>query len=323
MAASNVFTSVHFQLQELAQGVFAAVAAKDGLAIGNAGIIDLGDQTLIFDTFEDPICALDLRRAAETVTGRPATYIVNSHLHPDHWYGNQVFDPATPIFATPITFEGMAEYVAEVLEAQADPSEYDAWLDELEGQRAAATDSLQRQNLEIWIRRVQGNRNALATLELRRPNILFEEQLTFQGTKRRVELVTWGGAHTDSDAMLFLPEEQMVFTADICFFHRQPYMAAGNFDNWMAQLQRLAATGYECFVPGHGPPGSVQEIRLLQDYFKWLEGAVLQAARDGESVEEFLARPMPNPFAAWSAGGLPSEGNVRMMFEVADGNRNV
>jgi glyoxylase-like metal-dependent hydrolase (beta-lactamase superfamily II) len=315
MPTTKLPQSVHFQLQEVAKGVYAALVLKDGLAIGNAGIIDLGDQTLIFDTFEDPICAKELRLAAETLTGRPATYIINSHMHSDHWYGNQVFAPSTPILATPTTFEGMAEFVEEVLEAKEDPSEYETWLQELTEELDTTIDPLKRQSLETWIRRIQGNLNALATLELRRPNLLFEEELVLRGTKRTAELVTWGGGHTDSDVMLFLPEEKTVFTADICFFHRQPYMGSGNPEKWVAQVNRLAATDYESFVPGHGPVGSHEEIRLLLNYFQWLEEGVLRSLQSSESIEGFLSRPMPAPFSAWSPGGLPSEVNARMMFK--------
>ncbi len=315
MSATQLPQSTHFQLQEVAQGVYFALAPKGGLAIGNAGIIDLGDQTIIFDTFEDPLCAEDLRLAAETLTERPATYIINSHMHADHWYGNQVFAPSTPILSTPVTFKGMAEFVEEALKDKEDPSEYEAWLQELQKELDAATDPLKRQSLETSIGRVQGNMNALPTLELRRPNLLFDEKLVLRGTERIAELVTWGGGHTDSDAMLFLPEEKIVFTGDICFFHCQPYMWSGHPGKWAAQLNRLAATDYETFIPGHGPVGTREEIQLLLSYFQWLEDAVLRALKAGESAEEFLARPMPAPFAAWSPGGLPSEGNVRKMFK--------
>ncbi len=46
--------SKHFQLQRLADGVYAAVASERGYAICNAGIIDAGDKTVIFDTFLSP-----------------------------------------------------------------------------------------------------------------------------------------------------------------------------------------------------------------------------------------------------------------------------
>ena len=44
--------SIHFSLKEIAEGIYAAFAAEGGGAMGNAGIVDLGDRTVIFDTFE-------------------------------------------------------------------------------------------------------------------------------------------------------------------------------------------------------------------------------------------------------------------------------
>jgi hypothetical protein len=72
-SASTLPRSEHFELQELAAGVYAAIATPDGAAYSNAGIVDLGDQTLIFDTFDTVLAAQDLRTAAKSLTGRPAT----------------------------------------------------------------------------------------------------------------------------------------------------------------------------------------------------------------------------------------------------------
>lgn len=94
--------SPHFRLEELAQGVYAAIHTPGGDAIGNAGIIDLGDRTVIFDTCQSPLAAADLQRAAVTLCGRPVDYVVNSHWHSDHVLGNAVLADAT-IIATPTT----------------------------------------------------------------------------------------------------------------------------------------------------------------------------------------------------------------------------
>ena len=85
-------TSDHFEIHRIAEGVYPAIATQDGAAFSNAGIIDLGDRTLIFDAFETPKAAQDLRLAAEQLTERQASLVIISHAHDDHWLGNQVFD---------------------------------------------------------------------------------------------------------------------------------------------------------------------------------------------------------------------------------------
>ena len=65
--------STRFQLVTLSDGIYAAIAVLGGGALCNAGIVDLGDRTVVFDTFNTPLAARELRATAERLTGRPAT----------------------------------------------------------------------------------------------------------------------------------------------------------------------------------------------------------------------------------------------------------
>jgi glyoxylase-like metal-dependent hydrolase (beta-lactamase superfamily II) len=85
------FVSPHFTIEKLDDGVWAAIAKNGGYAICNAGIVDLGDATLIFDPFMTPEAAEDLKKTALELTGHPVKYVANSHYHNDHVGGNQVF----------------------------------------------------------------------------------------------------------------------------------------------------------------------------------------------------------------------------------------
>ena len=80
--------SENFTVQQLAPGVWAAIHNDQyGKAICNAGIVDLGDKTLVFDPFMTPQAAKELRLLAEELTNRPVTMVVNSHYHNDHIRG--------------------------------------------------------------------------------------------------------------------------------------------------------------------------------------------------------------------------------------------
>jgi cyclase len=94
-ATNDLPTSRHFQLEQLAEGVYAAIALAGGGSGSNAGMIDLGDRTLVFDTFLTPQAADELRAAAEHLLGRPVAYVINSHWHCDHIQGNQAFGGET------------------------------------------------------------------------------------------------------------------------------------------------------------------------------------------------------------------------------------
>ena len=76
--------SKHFVLQQLAEGAFAAIAEDGGAAISNSGLIDLGGQVVVFDTFLTPQAAADLRRMAEDLTEHYKELNVKvAYLHSD------------------------------------------------------------------------------------------------------------------------------------------------------------------------------------------------------------------------------------------------
>ena len=81
------FASPYFRVEPIGDGIYAIIATDMHWALGNAGLIDLGDEVLVFDTFASPRAAEDLRRAAEVLIGKPIGWVVNSHRHGDHFFG--------------------------------------------------------------------------------------------------------------------------------------------------------------------------------------------------------------------------------------------
>src|SRR5690606_7896733 len=101
--------SANFRIQELAPGVWVALHNDNyGKAICNAGIIDLGSHTLVFDPFMNPQAASELKQEARRLTRKPVSFVVNSHHHHDHTRGNQVFLPNARIISSAITRARMA-----------------------------------------------------------------------------------------------------------------------------------------------------------------------------------------------------------------------
>jgi cyclase len=308
-------TSEHFVIEQIAEGVYAAIARQEGAAFSNAGIVDLGDQTLIFDTFETPRAAEDLELVAEQLTGRPASYVINSHFHPDHWLGNQVFAGRAILIATHDTREQMLDVADEIGEYKREPADVEALLREKRAQLEAETDERRRGLLQLTVTRWQYALESLPTLEFRFPTHTFERKLVFHGTERRVELITKGGGHTLSDAYLLLPDERVLFMGDLGFFHREPFMTDCDPQAWMTQLEDMERADVEIFVPGHGPPGTKADIAAQKQYMIVLQALVAHVLQTGGELEEALRQPLPPPFDAWSTEGTPLAENVRILYQ--------
>jgi len=312
--------SEHFELDPLADGVYAAAALPGGKAFSNGGIVDLGDQTLVFDAFETPAAAADLRCAAEQLTGRRVSYLIISHCHADHWGGNQAFAPETSIITTHAVRAEMPDAMGWMVDLKENPAELAEAIQEERERLETEEDERTRASLQASITRMTGWQEILPTFELRYPEQTFSGKLMFYGTKRVAELVEVAPAHTDSDAYLLLPGDRIVFMGDLGFLQRQPFMVYCDPQAWASQLERMEQLDVETFVPGHGPLGTKADLALQRQYIALLEELVAQAVSEGLTPEETLKKTLPAPFDSWLHGSMRSwEANVRSSHERLSG----
>ena len=89
-----------FRIHPLAEGVYAAIHQPGGRAISNAGIIDLGDKTILFDVFLSPYATQALLDTIQELGLSPVKYVINSHYHNDHVRSNQIFDQSVTIISS-------------------------------------------------------------------------------------------------------------------------------------------------------------------------------------------------------------------------------
>lgn len=293
----------HFTLHELAQGVYAAIASEPGFAISNAGIIELGERTLVFDTFLTPAAAEGLRRAAEQLTGKPVSLVINSHYHNDHIRGNQIFAPPAEIVSSTKTRQLFQTAVLD--ELYWDQENAPARLAVLKNELAAASDEATRQQIAdgkehlIWVTYFQAITDSLPELELRQPTITFDTEMAFFGVRRQARLVSYGQGHTEDDAFLYLPEDGIAFLSDLLFVGCHPYLCDGDPLSWVAYLRRIAQLGLHTFIPGHGPVGSQADLLRMIDYIETLQELVKQVVASGGEAEQAASLPIPKPFSTW------------------------
>lgn len=292
------FSSRHFHLEQLAVGVYAAIHAQEGWAICNAGIIDLGDRTLVFDAFNTPHAAKDLVNAAMYLTGRPAKMVINSHYHDDHIWGNQAFSPDVDIISTVktrnlIITEGIAQvkFYNETAQNQ---------LETLEAKITQTDDKTIRQQLKQFIVGYQGIIATLPILKLRLPNLTFNGEMTFHGSKRTARLLTYDGGHCGSDAILYLPEDRIIFMEDTLFIDCHPYLADGDPDMIQRILLEVKLMKPSILVPGHGPVGKIEHLDILDSYIHQLKALVGNAVNRGATKEEIAKIQIPPKYRHWN-----------------------
>lgn len=293
----------HFVPQALTDHVYAALAQDGGAAISNAGVIDLGGLTVIYDTFLTLQAARDLRSFAEEISGRPPQIVINSHFHNDHIWGNQVFLPEAQFVSSKetrqlIMTEGMEEYHwYSAKSAQR--------LASLQAEFNATQDVTERRRLLLWVGYYSGLVETLPRLEVTLPGITFDRRLELHGAKRRAELITYEGAHTGSDTILYLPQDGIVFASDLLFVGNHPYLAEGNPYKLLDTLHELSRMDAAVYVPGHGPVSSREDLFLLMEYIEHCLAVARSLVQDGGDYEGTAKQLQPDEkFKDWKLSGF-------------------
>jgi glyoxylase-like metal-dependent hydrolase (beta-lactamase superfamily II) len=309
----QLFSSKHFRLEQVVDGVYAVIHIDGGAAIGNAGIIDLGDRTLIYDSLFTPQAAEDLRPVAEALFNRPVDLVINSHWHNDHIWGNQVFSSETDIVSTHetrrliIATRGHGAYDEFMAGAEAN-------LESTRVQFQATEDEGQRRELGVWIDYHQAVVDAKPNLQIRPPNLTFDQQIVFHGSDRSAELIDFEGGHTESDTVLFLPQEGIAFMSDLLFIGFQPYLGGGDPDRLLHILEAVSDLDPKLLVPGHGPVGTTDALKVMGQYVGTLDGLARDMVELGEPEEKIDEMAVPEPFADWLfAAFFPV--NMRFLYQ--------
>jgi glyoxylase-like metal-dependent hydrolase (beta-lactamase superfamily II) len=309
----NTFTSAHFQLHQLADGIFAAIHRDGGAAQSNAGIIDLGDQVLVFDTFIAPAAAADLREAVAALLSRPVSALINSHYHNDHIWGNQAFPNDVPIISTIKTRELISTLGVDEHRWFASHSQerLNALIAQLDQEKEETSRRLTSYSITYYRTILE----ALPELQIRLPNVTFADQLDFHGSRRVAQLICFGGGHTPSDSILYLPEERIIFMADLLFTETHTYLPDGDPDEIRRTLSRIMQLPAEILVPGHGQLGNAGDVEKMIRYIDRLETLVEEGMRKGMTNDDLAHLPMPDEYRDWIFPAFfPS--NVKFLYEL-------
>jgi len=278
----------HISLSEVAPGVYVhsgrtelMTADNDG-DIANVGIIVGRDLVAVIDTGGSVREGARLLAAIRALTAKPIRYVINTHAHPDHLFGNAAFAP------TGATFVGHANLPQAL--ALRGPLYRDAF------------------------RRTMGSR-LIDEVELIAPKLTVHGEIRLDLGERVLRLTSWRTAHSDSDLTVLDEITGTLFAGDLVFLRHVPVLD-GSLRGWLAALDELAKIPARRVVPGHGPvadwPGALADERrylqrLAQDTRSLIRQGVplataVQSAGQSEGLqwqlfEEYNAR---NATAAYS-----------------------
>lgn len=245
MKYGRIVTKDKLKFYEVADNVFAAISPNRGLSWANGGFINKG-KGLVYDTFFDLPHARELKRFCVETGGRAPTYVVCSHYNADHTWGNQEFSDSVIIMHKNAERERLSE----------DPRYYERLV--REGYKGGSG--------EQWLYE-EFRGFDLVGVEWQQPDILVEANTTIMLGDMEVQILSVAPAHSDSDLLLWLPKEKVLFCGDIVFGGAIAYSATG-MRLWDNALQFIInELKPEVVIPGHGAICGLEFVKECSDYF--------------------------------------------------------
>jgi cyclase len=238
-------------VKQLAPNIYAYIQAKATWYWSNAGFIVGNDYVVVVDSLSTVGLTQRFKDEIRKVTDKPIRYLINTHHHGDHIWGNHVFVGATIISHDYCRREAMEARVM-------DPALLNTVFPEFDFRGIAATPA----------------------------DITLDKQLTLHMDGREVQLLHFGPGHTAGDIIVHLPDESIVFAGDFIFLYSTPLGMEGSFAGWLKNLDAMAKLGAKVYVPGHGPVCGVEGLNLCRDYLVFVRGEAKKRFDKGMTIDE-------------------------------------
>jgi cyclase len=272
-------------LTKLADNVYSYVGVKNASPANsfaaNAGIVVGRDGILVVDTL---ISAKEAKRFISDirkVSDKPIKYVVDTHYHLDHAFGNSEFARLG------------ATIISQVNDRKNLANKGEAGLKNAKGYGLTDAD--------------------MAGTVITLPTLTFTDRMTIDLGGETVELIYLAPSHTEGSTLVYLPERKILFAGDVLFTDFHPFMGDSDVAGWVKTLDFILALDVTTIIPGHGPISGKKDIAEMKAYIQTFDQKARELVAKSKDAD-FIAAEMKKVLPVKSQGEWMIAYNLKMKY---------
>ena len=256
------------EIIELNNGIYARIV--EGLT--NSGIIVGNSEILVIDSLRVPSHARDLIKDVKSISNKPIKYLIDTHSHWDHSWGNEEFID-TIIIGHENCYKEMTD---------------ENWNNKWKEKILNANDP--------WSKEAQ-------LVNITPPNLTFSNQMNLHFEDKQIILKYFGKAHTSGDIFIHLVNENILFTGDVTQNKGIPFFGDSYPTDWLDTASGIINVKPSIFVGGHGPIGNYQDMIESKTFVDEIINESIKlksfSNKKDENLVKDLSTKLKNKYQEW------------------------
>jgi len=220
----------------------------------NSCFIDAGESWLVTDSGPSYLYAQEAHRLVRQIKDMPVSYVINTHVHDDHWLGNNYF------LSVGATILGSTEF---------------KYL-------------LNTHEIPRMARRISPEAYSSTVPAI--PTILIDKDEEIHVNEMKVKIFHVDHkAHTKGDLFVYIPEIRTLFAGDLIFNERLPSLRDGEINGWIETLEKIKHIHPLTLIGGHGRLTDFSAIEMTYAYLSKLKQKVKEIIKKEGEIDEAVA----------------------------------
>ena len=216
----------------------------------NSCYVDVGDSYLVVDSGPTYQYAQQAYAQMKKIKDVPVSYVINTHVHDDHWLGNGFYQ----------------EIGAKII-----------------GSSQFKNESL----LETTRMQIRVSKEAYAKTTTVFPTILIDKDTLLTIGNQKVQIIHVNKkAHSSGDLLVYIPSTKVLFAGDLVFNERLPSLRDGDINNWIKELDYIRSLHPVHIIGGHGDRVDFNAVDFTYGYLITLKKEVKKAIANDVSIED-------------------------------------